>query len=73
MGVKDARIAVENGRRYWTCPTCGRKLGEVSDGVVIIKAGQRFLMIRLDNDQLQRCPVPTCGTDSVLYVDRVVA
>lgn len=69
--TEPARIVTRGDRTWWTCPTCGRKLGEIAGRHVVIKMGRHYLVIALANDQLQRCPSPACNTESVLRAEQV--
>lgn len=66
-----ARIVTRKGRTWWMCPQCGKTLAEVDGRHVVIKMGRRYLIIALSNDQVQRCPNPTCAAESVLRADQV--
>ena len=63
-----ATIVTRNGRRWWRC-ACGRTLGEVHDDRVIIKAGDRWLVLLLTAPITQRCPNPACGAWSTIGED----
>ena len=71
MTVIEATVIKSDGHTWWTCPDCGRKLGEIRGDRVVITAGQRHLVIFLTNDQVQRCPAPACGQESRLSVRQV--
>lgn len=66
MVVPDAKVTMERGSRVWRCPSCGRMLGEIRDDTVVIKSGDRYLVILLTSAQRQRCPNPRCGEWSEL-------
>lgn len=70
--MQPAKIIQRHGSTYWTCPQCGRVLGEIEGRHVVIKVGRRFLAIALANDQVQRCPSPRCATESVLRAESVL-
>lgn len=65
--VQAARLVVR-GRHQWVkCPTCDRTLGEVYDGTVTIKAGERIIVHPLDAPVDQHCP--RCGQISTARKD----
>lgn len=53
---RPARVVAVDGRRWWRCPGCGKTLGELREGRVVVKVGDRRLslpaMVGLD----QTCP-----------------
>jgi hypothetical protein len=56
-----ARIVTTNGRTWWRCPACGRTMGEVDGGVVVVKSGDRVLVLTIGAGVSQRCPNHACG------------
>lgn len=56
-----ARIVTTNGRRWWRCPECGRTMGEVDGGIVVVKSGDRVLVLTIGAGVSQRCPNLSCG------------
>lgn len=62
--VLPARIEIAHGRRWWLCPNCRQKLGEVVGGRVIIAIGDRQIRMPTRNQPDQDCP--RCGQTSVL-------
>lgn len=66
--VQAARLVVRGRHRVWTCPTCGRTLGEVyDDNKVVIKAGDRIIVHPMNAGVEQLCP--RCGTVSTAVDD----
>lgn len=64
-----ACIVTRRGRRWWRCPACRRTMGEVRDGVVLVKAGDRMLVLTIGPRVAQRCPNPACGAWSTIGED----
>lgn len=62
--VAPARIETTQGRRWWKCPACGRTLGEVTSGKLIIKIDGRFIKLPIVAGVSQVCP--RCGGESEL-------
>ncbi len=58
-------IPIQN-QRWWTCEHCGRTLGEISNGLLTVKVGGRWLKFSLAAPVSQRCPNPRCGEWSEL-------
>lgn len=57
-------VVAVNGRLWWRCATCGRTLGELIAGRIVIKAGDRLVIAPAGAAIEQRCPM--CGGMSVL-------
>lgn len=59
-------VAVLPGRlvdsRWWCCPNCPAKLGELIGNRVVIRFDARMISMALDTDPRQTCP--KCGTES---------
>jgi ribosomal protein S27AE len=62
--IAPARIETKDGRRWWFCPNCGTKLGEIVGQRVVIVAGERRITMPVANEPSQDCP--RCGESSVL-------
>jgi hypothetical protein len=60
-----ARIEVRDGRTFWRCPACGRTLGEVAEGMLVIKVQDRRIVVPIGPSE-QACP---CGLRSGLHAD----
>ena len=65
MSVQGARLVARGRHRVWSCPCCGRTLGEVYDRKVVVKAGERILTFPDDAPVSQVCP--RCGTESMAH------
>lgn len=61
-----ARIEQRDERRFWLCPNCGMKLGEVIGVRVVIQAGGRQVRMPVAKEPEQDCP--KCGQASRLGV-----
>lgn len=59
-----AKLVQRGAHQQWACPCCGRTLGEVYDGRVVIKAGERMISFPVDAGVDQHCP--RCGTVSTV-------
>ena len=59
-----ARIEVRDGRRWWLCPCCGQRLGELHGDRVVIAVGDRRVTMPARNEPEQTCP--KCGAASVV-------
>ena len=68
---RPAKLIQRGAHTYWHCPNCRRTMGEVTRESVVIKCGNRHLVILVQNDQIQKCP--NCGVDSILEVSQVAA
>jgi ribosomal protein S27AE len=64
MNASFARIETVQGHRWWKCPNCGQKMGEVVGQRVIISVGDRQIRMPSANQPEQDCP--RCGQSSVL-------
>lgn len=67
--AQTAKLVARGRRLSWTCPCCGRTLGEVYDDRVTVKAGERMLIFPVDAEVEQVCP--KCGNTSTLRKDDV--
>lgn len=55
------KITHSNGRRWWRCPECNRTMGEIDGNAVVVKSGDRVLVMRIGAGVEQRCPNLSCG------------
>lgn len=67
MVTQNAKLVARGRKHVWSCPTCGRTLGEVYDDQVTVKAGDRLLIFPLTAPVEQTCP--KCGTVSAAVRD----
>lgn len=61
-GVAKAKVEMRDGRRFWFCPNCGQKLGEIVGCRVIIVVGPRQVRMPVEKRPEQDCP--RCGVAS---------
>lgn len=66
MAIQPAKVVVADGRRWWHCPACGKRLGEIVSDRVVVKIGEREFRMAVQSQPDQTCPRPRCGTVSVL-------
>jgi len=62
MSAQTATLVARGARLIWKCPDCGQTLGEVFDGRVVVKIGDRVIAFPLNADVNQHCP--KCFTES---------
>lgn len=55
-----ARVETSHGRRFAKCAVCGRTLGELTAGKLIVKAGDRIIRLPLVGGTVIECP-RCCG------------
>lgn len=61
---RPAKLIARGAHQQWSCPCCGRTLGEVYDDRVVVKAGERILSFPASAPVEQTCP--RCGTVSAV-------
>ncbi len=62
--VRPATVETRQQRRWWLCPNCGQKMGEIVGARVLVSIGDRQLRMPLRNEPEQDCP--RCGETSQL-------
>lgn len=66
-----ATLKPRGRKMVWSCPTCGKTLGEVYDGLVVVKADDRIITFPMDAPVNQTCP--KCAEVSVIAEKEQVA
>jgi hypothetical protein len=64
MTILPAKIIEADGRRFWHCPSCGKRLGEIVGERVVVKIGERWFTMKVQAQPDQGCG--RCGTVSVV-------
>jgi rubrerythrin len=66
MAIQPAKVVVADGRRWWSCPNCNRRLAEIVGDRAVVEIGERRYTMAVRAEPDQTCP--RCGTVSVLEV-----
>jgi len=56
VAVTQGRIETRDGRRWWSCPNCGQKLGEVVGTRIVMITGARQIRMPVDKEPEYDCP-----------------